>query len=151
VKLSKRVYEEIEARTPAKYSEGEQAEGAGPDAPARKSNTERGEDATRALLRVFTNGLADDRIEKAAGLLSDDRLTANEKLKKIDALIRFPATASAEQLGRMLGVTKQAVQQTDWWIQNRKGEKQNEIGRRRDGHQKRAKVYEPPDTKDDDE
>jgi hypothetical protein len=108
-----------------------------------------GDDASIALLRVFTNGLADDRIEKATRLLSNAQLNANEKLTKIDALMPFPATASAEQLGEMLGVTKQAVLKTDWWIQNRRGEKENEIGRRRAVQQKRAKDYEPPSTNDD--
>jgi hypothetical protein len=109
-----------------------------------------GDSAYLALIRVFTNGIADDRIEKATRLLADDKLTANEKLTKIDALIRFPATASAEQLGEMLGVTKQAVWKTDWWIQNRKGEKESEVGRRREGHRKRAKTYEPPGHHDED-
>ena len=104
-----------------------------------------------ALLSVFTNGIADDRIKEASRLLSDDVLTANEKLTKIDALIRFPATASAEQLGELLGVTKQAVLKTDWWIRNRKGEKDNEIGRRRAGHQKRAKEHETHEPRDDDQ
>jgi hypothetical protein len=101
-----------------------------------------GSNASLALMRVFTNGIADDRIEKATRLLADDKLTVNEKLTKIDALIPFPATASAEQLGEMLGVTKQAVLKTDWWMQNRKGEKENEVGRRREGYRKRAKSYE---------
>ena len=92
-----------------------------------------------ALMRVFTNGVSDDRIRQAARLLDDDKLTVNEKLTKIDALIPIPATASAEQLGQMLGVTKQAVLKTEWWIQNRKGERQDEIGRRRVKHQERAK------------
>jgi hypothetical protein len=101
-----------------------------------------GENASLALMRVFTNGIADDRIGKATRLVADDKLTANEKLTKIDALIPFPATASAEQLGEMLRVTKQAVMKTDWWIQNRKGEKESEVGRRREGHQRRAKSRE---------
>ncbi len=104
-----------------------------------------------ALLSMFTNGVSDDRIKQAAQLLINDKLTANEKLTKIDTLIPFPATASAEQLGEMLGVTKQAILKTDWWKQNRKGEKDNEIGRRRAGHKNRAEDYEPPGTKDDDE
>jgi hypothetical protein len=107
------------------------------------------DDASIALMRVFTNGLADDRIKNATRLLSNRHLTANDKLTKIDALIPFPATASAEQLGEMLGVTKQAVLKTDWWIQNRKGEKENEIGRRREGHRKKAKEYEKPEAQDD--
>ena len=106
---------------------------------------------TFALVRLFTNGVADDRIEKATRLLSISHLTVNEKLNKIDAVIPFPATASAEQLGDMLGVTKQAVLKTEWWIENRKGEKDNEIGRRRAGYQKRAKGYEPPGTNTDNE
>ena len=110
-----------------------------------------GSNASLALMRVFTNGIADDRIEKATRLLADDKLTVNEKLTKIDALIPFPATASAEQLGEMLGVTKQAVLKTDWWIQNRKGEKESEVGRRRDGHRKRAKSYEAPSQDGDEE
>lgn len=102
-----------------------------------------------ALLRVFTNGIADDRFKKAAQLLGDNKLTVNEKLTKIDALISFPSTSSAEELGEMLGVTKQAVLKTDWWIQNRKGEKESEVGRRREGHRKRAKSYEAPGQDDD--
>ena len=115
------------------------------------SATAPGSNASLALMRVYTNGIADDRIEKATRLLADDKLTANEKLTKIDALIPFPATASAEQLGEMLGVTKQAVLKTDWWMQNRKGEKENEVGRRREGHRKRAKTYEAPGHDDEDE
>ena len=106
------------------------------------------QNASLALLRLFTNGIADARIEKAARVLADKYLTANEKLTKIDDLIPFPATASAEQLGEMLGVSKQAVLKTDWWIQHRKGEKKSEIGRRREGHQKRGKSYEDPAQED---
>lgn len=102
------------------------------------------------LIRVFTNGISDDRIGKAVQVLTDEKLTANEKLKKIDTLIPFPATASAEQLGEMLGVSKQAVARTDWWAENRSGEKENEIGRRRANHKSRAKNYEPPSTEDSD-
>jgi hypothetical protein len=113
--------------------------------------TKQGERALSALLGVFTNRLADDRIKRAAELLSDGQLTANEKLTKIDALIPLPPTASAQQLGEMLGVTKQAILKTDWWIQNRKGEKDNEIGRRRAAHRERAMGYERAGTNDDDE
>src|SRR5262249_56643208 len=114
---------------------------------------ERGEGRAKliALMHVFTNGIADDRFVQATRLLANDQLTANEKLTKIDTLIPFPATASAEQLGEMLGVTKQAVLKTDWWMQNRKGEKENEVGRRREGHRKRAKNYEAPSQDDEDE
>lgn len=109
-----------------------------------------GDNASLALMRVFTNGISDDRIEKAALLLYDGALSANEKLTKIDALLPIPPTASAEQLGIMIGVTKQAVLKTPWWTQNRKGEKKSEVGRRRESHRKRAKSYEAPDQDGDD-
>jgi hypothetical protein len=98
--------------------------------------------ASLSLMRVFTDGVSDERFKNAAELLADSRLTTNEKLIKIDKLLRFPAKVSAEQLGEMLGVTKQAVLKTDWWVQNRKGEKEDEIGRRREAHRKRARSYE---------
>lgn len=104
--------------------------------------------ALAALLAVFTNGISDDRIKQAAALLSDTSLSVNEKLTKIDALIPFPPTASAEKLGSMLGgVKRQAVAQSEWWIQNRKGEKQNEIGRRQTRHREQSKrrEYAPED------
>lgn len=103
-----------------------------------------------ALLAVFTEGVADERINKAAAVLSDSSLTVDQKLTKIDALIPIPFTASAEKLGKMLGVTKQAVANGDWWEQNRKGEKQNEIGRRRTGLQEKSKRWQR-DLADDDE
>lgn len=102
--------------------------------------------ATFRLLSVFTNGVADDRIAAAAVVLNNDTLTVNEKLTKIDALIRIPGKASAEQLGEMFGKTKQAVLKSEWWKQNRQGEKENEIGQRRDSLKKRGKDYEVPAT-----
>jgi hypothetical protein len=104
-----------------------------------------------ALLSVFTNGVSDDRIKRASQVLADDTLTANEKLTKIDALMPFPPTASAEKLGELLGKSKQAVLKTDWWIQKRKGEKDDEIGRRRAGHQQRTEGHEKRDATDDDD
>jgi len=93
--------------------------------------------AVLALLRVFTNGIVNERIQQAAQILADDALTANDKLTRIDELVRFPPTASAEQLGAMLGVTKQAVMKTVWWCKNRRGETQEEIDRRFDRHKER--------------
>jgi hypothetical protein len=108
-------------------------------------------EATIALLSVFSNGCSDERIRAAAPHVIDDRLTVNEKLEHIDALIPLPATASAEQLGRLFGVTKQAVLGTEWWDQNRKGEKKSAIARRRAIHKERAANYERPNKLQDDE
>jgi len=95
--------------------------------------------AAQRLLNLFTDGLADERFASAKDILEDDKLTADGKLKKIDSLLRIPNTSSSRQLGRFLGITKTAVQNTDWWIKNRKGEKANLIGRRHDVHGERAK------------
>ncbi len=107
--------------------------------------------ATMRLLSVFTDGVADERLLKAATVLKDKTLTTNEKLAKIDDAIRFPSTASAAQLGELFGVTKQAVMKTDWWTTNRKGERESEIGRRHDKHCERGKQHESnrPDEKGD--
>jgi hypothetical protein len=118
-----------------------------PDSPAQTGEElpeETGNDssAVQQLLRVFTNGVVDDRIAKAAAVLNTPRLTVHEKLMQIDAVLPFPATASAEQLGVLLGVSKQAVLKSKWWSENRKGEKASEVGRRRDVHRERAKEYE---------
>jgi hypothetical protein len=79
-----------------------------------------------ALLRIFTNGIVDEKIILATQLLENETLNTNEKLIKINNLIRFPSTASLQQLGDLLGVSKQAVIKTAWWIENRKGEKGSE-------------------------
>ncbi|MFN4260813.1 MAG: hypothetical protein ACK4RK_16075 [Gemmataceae bacterium] len=45
------------------------------------------DNALAALLRVFTNGVADERLRQAAPVLADVSLTANERLTKIDGLM----------------------------------------------------------------
>jgi hypothetical protein len=100
------------------------------------------EQATFRLLGVFSGGISDDRIAKAAGILHSKKMVANEKLTSINAILPFPPTASAKQLADLLGVTKTAIQKTAWWIENRKGERDNLIGRRHAKHQERAKEYE---------
>jgi hypothetical protein len=106
--------------------------------------------ALAALLRVYTNGVADERLRQAAQILADDTLTAHEKLTKIDDLIRIPATASAEQLGAMLGITKQAVMKTAWWRENRRGRGDEEVGRRQARLRERGERYERPSDADED-
>ena len=103
------------------------------------------------LVSVFTGGIANERFDRAMKVSQDSTLTTNEKLTKIDSVMPFPATASAEQLGRMLGVTKQAVLKTEWWTQHRKGEKADEVGRRHDLHKRRASQCEPNGQTDEDD
>ena len=94
------------------------------------------------LLRLFTDGVSDERFHKMAQLVNDDRLTVSEKLTKMDELVPIPPTASAEQLAAMLGVSRQAVMKTGWWVRNRRGEKASEIARRRERHRRRAEGRE---------
>lgn len=107
-------------------------------------------DAVQALLRVFTNGIADERIQQAARILVDDTLTTNDKLTRIDELIPFPPTASAEQLGKMLRVSKQAVMKTAWWCKNRRDMTDEEIERRQSRMKERGLKYDRPRSKEDD-
>jgi hypothetical protein len=121
-----------------------------------KRSTARGDRRTddqplSRLIRFYTNGVSDDRIQEALIVLEDERLTTNEKLRKIDGLMPVPASASAQQLGKLLRVTKQAVMKTDWWIRNRTGEKENEIGRRRSIHMQRAAKLESAAPTDNDD
>ena len=109
------------------------------------------DNALAALLRVFTDGVADERLRQAAQILTDDTRTAHEKLTKIDDLIRFPPTASAEQLGAMLGVSKQAVMKTAWWCKNRRGMTDEEIERRQARLTDRGRKYERPRAEEDDD
>ena len=103
------------------------------------------------LLSIFTNGLADERFDKAGDVLNDNGLTVDEKLWKIDALMPIPPTVSAAKLGKSLGVSKTAIQNSTWYVQKRKGERQNEIGRRREQHRQRGEQYEPGRIEDDDD
>ena len=115
--------------------------------PQTEPNADQG--AFQRLLSVFTDGMSDDRIRQAASVLKTTSLTVNEKLSQIDEIIPLPATASADQLGSLLGVTRQAVLKSDWWIQHRKGEKASEVGRRREVHRRRAQQYDPEQREDE--
>lgn len=122
-----------------------------PEPPALPPHQPEPDHALAALLRVYTNGVADERLRQAAQVLADDTLTAHEKLTKIDGLLRFPPTASAEQLGAMLGVSKQAVMKTAWWCKNRRGMTDEEIERRQARLTDRGRKYERPRSEEEDD
>ncbi|MFO0877410.1 MAG: hypothetical protein U0840_08550 [Gemmataceae bacterium] len=105
--------------------------------------------ALLAYLKLYTNGIAKERIQSAFHILTDDSLSANEKLTRMDNKCPFPIYSSAEQLGALLGVTKQAVLKTEWWRLTFKDRKQIAISRRKERHAERAKGYES--TSDDDD
>lgn len=138
-----------EKRQSASDSASKRAPAEGNPAPESPEQQSRGQ-GTRKLLSIFTNGLADERFARAESLLQNSTLSVNEKLSKIDGLMPLPATASAKQLGKLLGVTKQAVMKSEWWKIHRKGEKSSEIGRRHESHRARAEAREPERNKADD-
>ncbi len=117
--------------------------------PANKGDRN-GDEPERRLLSAFTGGLSEKRIQQAVAILQNERLDANEKLTRIDAIIPFPPTASSKHLGDLVGVTKQRVAQTEWWNQHRKGEQADEVGRRRNVHADRAKQCQRNQPDDDD-
>jgi hypothetical protein len=130
-----------------KQAGGTQLDANKPNRSTPKGDAEAHDNALRKLLRVFTNRVSDERIERATRILADEKLRANEKLEEIDNLIRFPPTASAQDLANMLGVTKTVVINSPWWVKNRRGKKADETGRRKDRHRNMAEGYETPHDK----
>ncbi len=106
-------------------------------------------DAAVRLLNIYTNGLADERLEKASSVLNSDR-TVDEKLWEIDELMPIPPSVPAQKLGKALGVSKTAVQKTSWYDQKRKGRKDEEIDEREGRLRQRGQEYERDRQADDD-
>jgi hypothetical protein len=98
-----------------------------------------------ALLRVYTNGLSDDRIAAAAQVVANKRLSVNNKLYKLDKLLPIPSTASAAVLAELFDISKQAVMKTAWWAEHRSGEGAAKVEQRRAIHHDRAAQLERPD------
>ncbi len=96
------------------------------------------------LIAVLTEGVADERINKAARVLANSHLSANDKLERIDSLTPLPPTSSSAELGAMLGITKQAIQKTDWWQNNRAGLQDDLVNRRHSVHRQRSAQAESP-------
>ena len=95
-------------------------------------------ESKKKLIAVLTEGVADERINQAAKVLGDSQFSANEKLERIDSLIPLPPTSSSAELGKMLGVSKQAIQKTDWWQNHRAGQQEELVNRRQDVHRQRS-------------
>ncbi|MGQ9635946.1 MAG: hypothetical protein ACUVXB_17115, partial [Bryobacteraceae bacterium] len=112
----------------------EEASTAQPDAPAQ--------DAMIVLLRALTRGVSDKCIRKAAQILQNDTLTADEKLTRIDELIPFLASLTAAELGKLLGVSKQAVTKTTWWSTHRRGKTEEDIAHREERMKERGREYD---------
>lgn len=98
-------------------------------------------DISRSMARflaVLTNGAADDRIQGAVDVLESRNLGVNEKLTGIAKMIPIPPTASARQLADMLGVSATAVKNSAWWKDNRRGQREDLIGKRHEYHRRRG-------------
>ncbi|MBL9163113.1 MAG: hypothetical protein JNL18_10290 [Planctomycetaceae bacterium] len=108
-----------------------------------------GDQAMQQLLGVFTGGISDDRLHKAAEVLQNDRLSAHEKLTAIHKSMPFPPTASAEQLRKLLGVSASAIKKTRWWNENRKGKRDEAVNERKERMSERGRQYEANVADDD--
>ncbi|MCR4411650.1 MAG: hypothetical protein NUV77_04390 [Thermoguttaceae bacterium] len=78
------------------------------------------ESAMARLLSILTGGVADERLKQAAEVLDSD-LAVNDKLTRIDALIGWPAAASASDLAAVIGCDKSRVLRSSWWLERRAG------------------------------
>lgn len=104
-----------------------------------------GHSATEGVTRlvdIYVNGLATANLTLAANVMASKELTVNEKLTQIDKLMPIPPTASAEALGRALGVSKTAIQKTDWYVKKRLGKTDENTARRQTVHDQRRRQRE---------
>jgi hypothetical protein len=95
------------------------------------------------LLLIYTSGAAMEQFDDLEGILSDGNTTADEKLREINRRLPIPPSTSAQQLAHALGVTKTAVLKTEWWHQNRRGERQSTSGRREEMLKERGRRWDP--------
>jgi len=101
--------------------------------------------ALQATISLYTGGISDDRLRQVAAIVSQQGLTVNERLQRINDVLPIPATASLQDVADLFGVKKQAVHQTDWWQNNRAGKDDSEKEQRRRRLAERAKLC-PPDS-----
>jgi hypothetical protein len=112
------------------------------DGQLANAEQQRKSDSMSRLVSLYTGGIADTKIVQVENIQTNDNLTVNEKLWKMDKIMPIPAKASAKQLGTMLKVSKTAIQKTEWWMQNRKGKKSEEIESRKKSHKERSNTIE---------
>jgi hypothetical protein len=138
----------LEDSQTTKCDDSDLRSGAVAHSPKKSSEPEPG---LKKLLHLYTDGVSDEKMKQAALVLDNRNLTVNEKLYKLDALIPIPANTSARGLGQLFGVSGQAIMDTDWWKEKRKGKKDEEISRRErkmiEKGQKleRREIYDPDD------
>lgn len=108
---------------------------------ASRSRLDAEVDAQVRLLALFTNGISDDRINRATLVLQDDSLSAESKLEKISALISFPPTTTAQQFADLVGVTKPAILKLQFW-DDHKAQRTDSPSVRESKHIERGKAHE---------
>jgi len=119
-----------------------------PAATAGPSDSLKEAESYTALLRIYTNGLSDDRFAAARQVINSEQLSVNDKLCKLDKLLPIPSTTSAAVLAKAFGVSKHAVIKTAWWAEHRNGEGAAKVEQRRAIHHDRAGQLEHPDEDD---
>ncbi|NMC21971.1 MAG: hypothetical protein GYA33_16315 [Thermogutta sp.] len=74
----------------------------------------------------------------------DGTLTVDQKLTKMDRVLKIPPTASAHDLARALGVSSTAIKKTGWWETQRKGRQDECAGKREQQLREKGKAWENP-------
>ena len=117
-----------------------------PESDSQKQETLQGQfkinKARERFLNAIAKNLSGKRVEdvdQAAHLIAGN-LPLNEKLQKIVELFPLMARFSSREWAEILGVTHTAIQNTNWWKQNRSGEKDRRIAEREDRLRERGKT-----------
>ncbi len=92
------------------------------------------DDVLAGLLRVYTNGISERRILRAALILADSSKTVALRLSESDDQMPFPSNVSANDLAQLIGCSK-----SPWWKENRAGRDAETHRRRELNHRNRAK------------
>lgn len=98
--------------------------------------------ARERFLNAIAKNLSGKRVkdvDQAAHLIAGN-LRLNEKLQKIVELFPLTANFSSRVWAEIFGVTHAAIQDTDWWKKNRRGEKDRRIAEREDRLRERGKT-----------
>jgi|GEM_PF-6564316 hypothetical protein len=99
-------------------------------------------DAFRRALSYYTRGVSDEKLKEVVSILANKRLTVNEKLEKLDDLKMILPQSTAAELGELLGCSKQAVAQSEWWKTHRKGEQEERVARREEALREKGRSWE---------
>ncbi|WP_157732119.1 hypothetical protein [Thermogutta terrifontis] len=87
-------------------------------------------DAMR-LMRIYAPDKGKECMRQLADIINDSTLNVDDKLRKLNAILPIPISASLRSLAQALGVSASAIRKTRWWKEHRTHQKEVEIEERR--------------------